>query len=92
MAGRRQSFRAAVEADFRMPFFTKQTPPAVFLGLTAILAILATILFGVLFVVADRLGDDADLIARVRSLSAVTAGVSFVVAVLAIVGRRWLGS
>jgi hypothetical protein len=75
-----------------MPFPTNSTPPADFLSLTAILAILATLVFGALFVFADRFGNDPELLARVRALSAVAAEVSVVVAVLAFVGRRWLGS
>jgi hypothetical protein len=73
-----------------MPYLTKSTPPEVFLNLTIILAIIATVGFGALCVFADRFGDDPVLLARVRLLSGVTAAVSFVVAVLALVGRRWL--
>jgi hypothetical protein len=73
-----------------MPYPTKSTPPAVFLSLTIILAMLATVGFGALCVFAHRFGDDPALLSRVRLLSGVTAAVSFVVAVLALVGRRWL--
>jgi hypothetical protein len=75
-----------------MPFRTKPTPPAVFLNLTIILAILATIGFGALCVFADRFGDEPVLLARVRLLSGITSVVSLAVAVLAFVGRRWLTS
>jgi hypothetical protein len=61
-----------------------------FLTLTIVLAILATVGFGALCFFADRFGDDPVLLGRVRLLSGVTAAVSFVVAVLALAGRRWL--
>jgi hypothetical protein len=73
-----------------MPYPTKSTPPAVFLNLTIILAILATIGFGALCVFADRFGDDPVLLHRVRLLSGITSAVSLVVAVMAFFGRRWL--
>jgi hypothetical protein len=49
-----------------MPYPTKSTPPAVFLSLTIILAMLATVGFGALCVFADRFGDDPALLSRVR--------------------------
>jgi hypothetical protein len=73
-----------------MPYPTKSTPPAVFLNLTLILAVLATIGFGALGLFAHRFGDDPVLLARVRLLSGATAAISFVVAVLAFLGKRWL--
>jgi hypothetical protein len=73
-----------------MPYPTKSTPAAVFLSLTIIVAILATVGFGALCLFADRLGDNPALLSRVRTLSGVTATVSFAVALLALVGKQWL--
>jgi hypothetical protein len=75
-----------------MEFRTKTTPPAVFLSLTIILAILATIGFGALRIFADRFGDEPVLLARVRLLSGITSAVSLVVAILAFFGRHRLKS
>ena len=75
-----------------MPYPTKSTPPTVFLNLMVILAVVAAIAFGALYVFADRFGDDPQLLHRVRLLSGATAAISLVVAGLGLVGLRWLKS
>ncbi len=73
-----------------MPFLTKSTPPAVFLTITKLLAAMAAIACTALFIVADRFGDDPELIARVRHWLAMSAAAAFFIGILAYIGRRWL--
>jgi hypothetical protein len=72
------------------PVYWQSTPPAVFLWLTIVLATPVAVACGTLYLFADRIGNDPDLLARLRFLTAVTAITSVIVVLLAIVFRRWL--